>query len=359
MGKRHFYSQFMCLGVLMHLAISARTQQARPVTGTVLDETGEPIIGAAVMVEGTSTETVTDIDGKFSISVPSDGKLKITFIGYIPQVISDMSQAKRVVMKEDQMKLDEVVAVGYGTQNGKNVTGSIEVLNMDDIQDLAVTNLSDALSGMINSLHVNTSRNKPGEAAHLTIRQSEGLAKNNGQVNTKFSTQDDTPLYIIDDFFFSESAFNALDPSEVESISVLKDAAAAIYGAQGAYGVILVKTKRGKVGVPKVSYSGQFGFTDALVTPKMMNAYEYARIWNAYKETRDASNSEVNNLKNLFQADELEALKGVDFDLLNQEWKAALTQRYSVNVNGGTERGTYFRRYFSILSRPSSRERVD
>lgn len=155
MGKRHFYSQFMCLGVLMHLAMSARTQQARPVTGTVLDETGEPIIGATVMVEGTSTGAVTDIDGKFSISVPSEGKLKITFIGYIPQVISDMSQAKRVVMKEDQMKLDEVVVVGYGTQKGKNVTGSIEVLNMDDIQDLAVTNLGDASSGIINGLHVN------------------------------------------------------------------------------------------------------------------------------------------------------------------------------------------------------------
>ncbi len=341
MGKRYIILS-LCLSFLMTLAIPAFAQQTRTVTGTVVDETGEPVIGAAVMVEGTSIGTVTDMDGKYSIKVPDNGKIKISFIGYIPQVFSDFSKAAKVTLKEDQMKLDEVVIVGYGSQKGRNVTGSIEVLDMKDIQDLAVTNLGDALAGMINGLHVSTSGNKPGEAAHLTIRQSEGLAKNNGQINAKFSTQDDTPLYIIDDFFSSESAFNALDPSEVESISVLKDAAAAIYGAQGAYGVILVKTKRGKIGTPKVSYSGQFGVTDALVMPKMMSAYDYGRTWNAYKGAKDGSNSETDNLVDYFQADELEAMRHLNYDLLDREWSAALTQRHSVNLNGGTEKATYF-----------------
>lgn len=335
----------LCFGVILTFALTLSVlaqNTTHTVTGTVVDESGEPIIGAAVMVDGTSTGTVTDIDGKYSIKVPEKGKLKVSFIGYIPQVISDMGKTSRIILKEDQMKLDEVIIVGYGSQKGKNVTGAIEVLDMKDIQDLAVTNLGDALAGMINGLHVSTSGNKPGSAAHLTIRQSEALAKNNGAVNAKFSTQDDSPLYIIDDFFSSESAFNALDPSEVESISVLKDAAAAIYGAQGAYGVILVKTKRGKVGTPKVSYSGQFGYTDALVMPKMMNAYDYGRTWNAYKGAKATSTSELDNLKNFFQADELEAMKSMNYDLLDQEWSAALTQRHSVNVNGGTEKATYF-----------------
>lgn len=318
-------------------------QQTTTVKGIVLDENGEPIIGASIAIEGSKGGgTITDLDGKFSLQVPEKSKLKISYIGYITQTISDLNDAKRIVLKEDQMKLDEVIVVGYGTQKGRNVTGSIEVLDMDDIQDLAVTNLGDALAGMMNGVHVSTSGNKPGEAAHLTIRQSSGLATNNGQINAKFSDQDDTPLYIIDDFFSTEEAFNALDPSEVESISVLKDASAAIYGAQGAYGVVLVKTKRGQIGAPKISYSGQFGYTDALVMPQMMSAYEYGRVWNAYKGARDTSNSEIDNLRNFFQADELEAMKGLNYNLLDREWSAALTQRHSVNINGGTEKATYF-----------------
>lgn len=317
-------------------------QKSQVVSGTVVDESGEPVIGAAIMVDGTSSGTITDVNGKFSIKLPENGKLKVSFIGYVAQTISSTAKMNRIVLREDQMKLDEVVVVGYGSQKGRNVTGSIEVVDMKDIEDLSVTSLGDALAGMINGLHVSTSGNKPGSAAHLTIRQSEGLAKNNGQVNAKFSTQDDTPLYIIDDFFSSESAFNALDPSEVESISVLKDAAAAIYGAQGAYGVILVKTKRGKIGIPKVSYTGQFGITDALVMPKMMSAYDYGRTWNGYKGTPDYNSDDVNLNRELFQADELEAMKRLNYNLLDDEWSAALTQRHSVNINGGTERATYF-----------------
>ncbi len=341
-NKKHiFFSLFvsLCLG----MGNSVYAQQTKTVKGIVLDEDGQPIIGASITLEGsTKGGTITDLDGNFTINVPEKSTLKISYIGYITQTISDLNNAKRIILREDQMKLDEVIVVGYGTQKGRNVTGSIEVLDMDDIQDLAVTNLGDALAGMMNGVHVSTSGNKPGEAAHLTIRQSSGLAKNNGQVNARFSTQDDTPLYIIDDFFSTEDAFNALDPSEVESISVLKDASAAIYGAQGAYGVILVKTKRGQIGSPKISYSGQFGYTDALVMPQMMSAYEYGRTWNAYKGARDTSNSEIDNLRNFFQADELEAMKGLDYNLLDSNWKAAMTQRHSININGGTEKATYF-----------------
>lgn len=340
MGKRNIILS-ICMSFLMALALPMYAQQAQTVKGTVVDVNGDPVIGATVRVQGTDDGTITDMDGKYLIKVPAKGKLEISFVGYKTELISDMKKAVKITLVEDSELMEEVVVVGYGSQKAKHVTAAIEVMDMDEIQDLAVTNLGDALAGMINGVHVDASGNRPGEASHLTIRQSEGLAKNNGQVNSKFSSQDDTPLYIIDDFFASEDAFNQLDPSEVESISVLKDAAAAIYGAQGAYGVILVKTKSGREGTPKISYSGQFGITDALMTPKMMNSYQYARTWNGYQGTPDYNQDEILSYK-LFQADEMAALRNVNYNYLDDEWKAALTQRHSVNIQGGTNKATYF-----------------
>ena len=227
MGKRNIILS-ICMSFLMALALPMYAQQAQTIKGTVVDANGDPVIGATVRVQGTNDGTITDMDGKYLIKVPAKGKLEISFVGYKTELISDMKKAVKITLVEDSELMEEVVVVGYGSQKAKHVTAAIEVMDMEEIQDLAVTNLGDALAGMINGVHVNASGNRPGEASHLTIRQSEGLAKNNGQVNAKFSVQDDTPLYIIDDFFSTESAFNALDPSEVESVSVLKDAAAAI-----------------------------------------------------------------------------------------------------------------------------------
>lgn len=153
-----------------------------------------------------------------------------------------------------------------------------------------------------------------------------------------------TPLYVIDGFIADEGAFNNLDINEVENVTVLKDAAAAVYGARAAYGVVLVKTKQGKVGAPKISYSGQFGYTDALMLPKMLNAYDYGRIYNAARAANTATkDQESDDLRvQLFQSDELEAMKGMNYNLLDKEWSAALTQRHSVNISGGTEKATYF-----------------
>ena len=326
----------LCLGVLFAAAGMAQNQTIK---GKVVDEQGEPIIGATVAPAGDKAKgVITDLDGNYVLSVPKGTKVTVTYIGYIPQTVV---AGKDVRLLEDRQSLDEVVVTGYGSQKMKNVTGAIESINAEELKDLNVTSLGEALRGMVNGLHVNTSSSTPGSAAHLTIRQSSDLAKNWGSINAKFSDQDDTPLYVIDDFISSESAFNNLDMSEVESISVLKDAAAAIYGAQGAYGVILVKTKRGKQGTPKVSYSGQFGFTDRLFTPSMMSAYDYARTWNAYKGTATDAQDET-RMRDYFQSDELEALKSLDYNLLDDYWKVAGTYRHSVNVNGGTDKATYF-----------------
>ena len=332
----------LCLVFLLAFTLSAYAQNTRTVTGTVMDDLGEPIIGAAVKVVDSPVGTVTDIDGKFSLSVKEGSKLTISFIGYISQTITNLNNPK-IVLLEDVAKLDEVVVVGYGTQKMKNITGAIETLSTDEIKDLSVGNLGDALSGMMSGLHVSSGGGRPGSTPSLQIRQSS-INTSVTPTSTRGGDADPSPLYVIDDFISTEEAFNNLDVSEVESITVLKDASAAVYGARAAYGVILVKTKRGKVGTPSISYNGQFGFTDALKLPKMLSAYDYGRIYNAARAAgTSTSDTESDNLRTqYFQTDELDTMRGLNYDLVDKEWSAAWTQRHSLNINGGTDKATYF-----------------
>ena len=162
------------------------------------------------------------------------------------------------------------------------------------------------------------------------------------------------PLFVIDGYIYPNDvkvgnasqnlgaeAFNNLDPAEVESITVLKDASAAVYGARAANGVILVTTKKGKIGAPRISYSGTFGFTDAVSHPKMLSAYEYGRLYNAVAAA-DPTDTNLNHLTGLYQADELEAMKGLNYDLLDKYWETGFTMKHSVNLSGATEKASYF-----------------
>lgn len=333
--EKKFLILSLCLGMLMAFVLPAQAQGPQMVNGTVVDEVGEPIIGASVILAGTTTGTITDLDGHFSISVPVKGKLVVSFIGYITQTVSDLKNT-RIVLKEDLMKLDEVVVVGYGSQKMKNVTGSIVTVAPQEISDLSVGSLGTALSGMVNGLSVSGGNGRPGEGASLSIRQSgvtSAYSPNGGSAS---------PLYVIDDYIADENAFNNLDASVVENITVLKDAAAAVYGARSSQGVILVKTKRGQVGAPKISYSGQFGYVDEISRPKMLNAYDYGVIWNGVRGANTSETSSTDLTRELFQSDELAAMKSLNYDLLDQEWKAAFTQKHSINVSGGTDRATFF-----------------
>ena len=336
---------------------AAATQQGteRTVTGTVVDDQGDPIIGATIQVVGQSQGgAITDLDGKFTIKVPAGGKIRVTYIGYMPQTVSKLDGSPRIMLKEDAAKLDDVVVVGYGALKQKNVTGAVEVINPDELKDLAVSSLSEALIGISPSIHVSMpSTGRPGENATITIRQARdavalvptGTDANGTAIG---GNNNPAPLYVIDDFVYQDSEkgedeFNNLDVDEVESITILKDAAAAVYGAYGAYGVILVKTKRGRQGTPKISYQFQGGYTDAISHADMLSGYDYGRIYNA---ARDAyirqTNKSDDKLLNYFQADELQQMKNMNYNLLDKYWTSSFTQRHSINVNGGTEKATYF-----------------
>ena len=337
----------LCLGIFLAftMALPAIAQKTQTFKGVVVDTTGEPIIGASVKVVGTTTGTITDLDGKFMVVVPSGKQVEISYIGYITQVLSDFKQTK-IELKEDTQQLDEVVVVGYGTQKKAHLTGAIATVPMDDIQDLASGNLASTLSGMVNGLSVSGGDARPGENARINIRQNDVLSDIGGTASE--------PLYVIDGYIYpvevkigdvtenlGATAFNNLDPSVIESISVLKDAAAAVYGARTANGVILVTTKRGKQGAPKISYSGTFGVVDEVSRAKMLNAYQYGQLWNAVRAA-DPTDVSINLQNDLFQADELNAMKGLNYDLLDKYWKAALTQKHSINMTGGSERANYF-----------------
>ena len=330
------YFNILAIAVALVSTTSALAQN-KVVQGTVYDELGEPVIGASVQIPGTKIGTVTDLDGNYKVEIPEGKKLTISYIGYV----SVQTTGGVVKLQEDRQSLEEVVVVGYGTQKMKNVTGAVEAISADDLKDLSVGSLADALVGQMNGVSVLSNGSRPGEAPSLQIRQSSVNAALTPSA-TNGGDPDPKPLYVIDDFISTEEAFNNLDVSEVESITVLKDASAAVYGSRAAYGVVLVKTKRGKIGAPKISYTGQLGWTDALYTPKMLSAYEYGRMWNAITAANTTTQDNVDIATRLFQKDELEALKGVNYNLLDDNWKAALTQRHSLNISGGTEKSTYF-----------------
>ncbi|WP_303029656.1 TonB-dependent receptor [uncultured Duncaniella sp.] len=312
---------------------------------TVVDTNDEPLMGATVKVPDTQNIAVTDLDGKFSIKIPPYAKsVEITYIGFKPVTITDFSQTT-IVLQEDSETLDEVVVVGYGTQKKAHLTGAISTVNMDDIADLANGNLASSLSGMVNGLGVSGGEGRPGESARLTIRGSDRLSA--------MGATSQEPLFVIDGFIYPNDvrigntqqnsgsvAFNNLDPSEIESISVLKDAAAAVYGARAANGVILVTTKRGKLGEPTISYSGSFGYTDEISRPKMLDAYNYGRLWNAVTAA-DPTSTTLNPLKDLYQADELNAMRYLNYDLLDKYWSSGFTQKHSVGVSGATGNASY------------------
>lgn len=341
--KRKFIIS-LCFGV-MAFAASPVLAQNTDIRGTVVDEHGEPIIGASVRVEGQDGGVITDLDGNYVIKAPKGAKVTITYIGYEPMTVTG---GGRVQLKEDSQNLDELVVVGYGVQKKAHLTGSVATVPVDEIQDLASGDLASTLEGLVNGLSISGGNSRPGESATMYVRGANSISAGVGATAQQ-------PLFVIDGYVYPNDlkvgrasqnpgaeAFNNLDPSEVESITVLKDASAAVYGARAANGVILVTTKKGKLGAPRISYNGTFGFTDAVSHPKMLSAYEYGRLYNAVAAADPTELSTLNRLTGLYQADELEAMKGLNYDLLDKYWETGFTMKHSVNLSGATERASYF-----------------
>ena len=241
-------------------------QQVHKITGTVVDKAGLPVIGANVIVKGTTNGTVTDVEGRFSLEIPENAVLLVSYIGYVEREmqVGDES-ALSIILQEDTQALEEVVVVGYGTQKKINLTGAVESISSDVIEDRPIKSVADALQGTALGVTVTSAAGQPGEFSKIKIRGDASL-------------NSDGALVLIDGM---PGDLNQVNPQDIENISVLKDAASsAIYGARAAEGVILVTTKSGKSTKTRVEYSGNISFNTPTRIPESTTAAEHARLSN-------------------------------------------------------------------------------
>lgn len=299
----------------------------KAISGVVVDDKGDPLIGVSVLVKGTTTGTITDVNGKFAFPAVSakNSILVFTYIGYDAQEVSSKGQTLRIQLVEKAKSLEDVVVVGYGTQRKKDLTGSVATVKSSDIKSLPVPSVSDALQGRAAGVQV-ISSGTPGSDATFRIR---GI----GTIN------DANPLVVIDGFPI-DGGLNQLNMEDVESIQVLKDASAtAIYGSRGANGVIIITTKHGTGTKSQLNFSYSYSTQQANNMPKMLNASQFASLHNEMLANAGITqNSEFADPTSL----------GTGTDWLGAFFRTAPMQNYSLNYSGGSDKtniyasGNYF-----------------
>jgi len=326
-----FLSLF-CL-FLMVIPFNAFAQEKQNITGIVTDDRGETIIGATITVPGATGGTITDIDGKFYIPVVVGADLKVSCIGYLSKTVKASGTYMKIVLSEETKMLSEAIAIGYGSVKRENLLGSVSSIVGSEIEDIPAGNLSQTIVGKMAAVNISQTTGRPGSTTPLTIRMAGS-----------FSTGSSQPIFVIDGIVYdTQTEFDMLDPSEVESISVLKDAAAAVYGARGAAGAVVVTLKKGKEGKAKISYSGQAGFTMPTRLPNMLSASEHATLLNYVNNRSDIITEEdYANDPNLYTPDEIAALGNIKYDWLDAAWQSSYQVRNTLNISGGSDKVRYF-----------------
>lgn len=322
--------QFAVADGLKQDAVTIMQQQNLKVSGVVTDEAGEPLIGVSVLVKGTTLGNITDLNGRFSLDVPEGSILEISLLAYKTQSIKAQREPMNIVLKEDAQKLDEVVVVGFGTQKKVNLTGSVSAVTGDDISKRPVANAAILLQGQIPGLRVNQGLGQPGgEGTSFRIR---------GQGT--FSSAGSDPLILINGV---PGSMTNLDPSVIESVSVLKDAAsAAIYGARAANGVILVTTKQGAVGDKvHISYHGNVGLhTPTKLYDRVTNSVEYMELANLAWKNSGTGKQYTQDQINLYR-NNVGDPQYPNFDWQDYMFRTAVVQTHNLSMAGSTEKTTY------------------
>lgn len=334
------------------------SQQAKKVTGTVTDAKGEPLLGVNVVVKGTTNGTITDLDGKYSLEVEPNSILVVSYIGYVSQQIPASGEVVNVTLKEDTQNLDEVVVVGYGTQQKKDITGSVAVVDTKDLLASSGSSATQQLQGKAAGVYIGQT-GSPGSPSMVRIRG----------INT---VNDNGPLYVIDGVSTRNQDLSTLNPNDIESMQVLKDASsAAIYGAQAANGVILITTKKGtKSGQPRLTYDGYIGVQKTGKKYDVLNSMDRLNLdWEAQKNNiamRDIGGYPSNpqfgtgdrpsipNYLTQSGAQGSTTIDPSDYDyptttyapFSDTDWwdeldRAAMIQNHQIGLSGGTEKGQY------------------
>jgi TonB-linked SusC/RagA family outer membrane protein len=319
------------------------------VRGSVADVSGETLVGVTVQVQGTATGTVTDVDGNFMIpNVPRNAVLEVSYVGMQTEVIPVNGRTLiNVVLTEDTELLEEVVVVGYGTMRKSDLTGAVAVVSAEELSTKPVTNAFEALQGKVAGVDI-TSAQRPGELGSIRIRGNRSLNATNN------------PLYVVDGVVLSSGGIESINPRDIESINVLKDASStAIYGSRGANGVILVTTKRGKAGSLQLNYSSTFTYENIHDLAPAMNASDYItwRRWAHYNanpsefapgnqpskaqdETFFSALDETayNNVMNGWAGGSWDGSRVINTDWTDLVTQTGVTQEHTISAGGGTDR---------------------
>ena len=293
------------------------------VKGTVNDEAGEPIIGATVKVQGTNTGAITDFNGNFQIQAASNATLNVSFVGYVPQSVKVAGKTNiAIVLKEDAQMLNDVVVVGYGTMKKSDISGSVATVDQEAVMKRVPTNIGQALQGAAAGVLVSQQDGSPDGKAAIRIR---GVGTIHG---------DASPLYVVDGVMVGHSA-DFVNPSDIERIEILKDASAtAIYGSEGANGVVMITTKHGQKGHTNITITADFGLQTLPYTLKVMGLSQYA---SAIKEAK--SNDGSMFINKLWDRANMNGVNEIDWQ--KEMTRAALKQQYGASVNGGNDKTQY------------------
>lgn len=345
--SRMYFIQWLFLTALFSLVTMSGYAQSKTVTGKIIDSTGEPVIGASVLVKGTTNGVISDIDGNFSIQgVANDAVLQISFVGYKAQDISVAGKTRiDVTLVEDTEMLDEVVVVGYGVQKKSDVTGALASVSSEELNTKPVSNAFEALQGKAAGVDI-TSSQRPGELGDIRIRGNRSLNASN------------SPLYVVDGVPLNSGGIETINPRDIESIDILKDASStAIYGSRGANGVILITTKRGKTGALTLNYSGSVTIENLVDKSPAMSASDYItwRRWayyNANPSTNPMGNQPDYDRDQDYFSGDAAALANVNKGWVNGTWdgskvtdtdwggmvtQTGITHEHTLSASGGTE----------------------
>jgi TonB-linked SusC/RagA family outer membrane protein len=309
----------LLLGMLMVLSVSAQTGTMINVRGTVTDISGEPIIGASILLQGTTSGVVTDYDGNFSIQAPGNGTLVISYVGYVTQTIGIQDRNNiNVILQEDNELLDEVVVIGYATGSTRTISGAVEKVGREKMNAGVVVNPLDALKGKVAGVNIQKTGGDPTAGSSIRIRGTTSLSGGND------------PLVVIDGVFGDLGLLNALSPSDIESFTILKDASeTAQYGSRGASGVIVVTTQKAKAGTQSIHYDGTFGVEQVYKTMDMLSAdgYRSAVEMMGYTNALDG---------------------GASSNFMQEMLQTGYTQNHRISFGGGTEE-TNFRASLGVI----------
>ncbi|MBQ3657563.1 MAG: TonB-dependent receptor [Bacteroidales bacterium] len=317
--------KLILLGLFLLLIPFALSAQNIRVTGTVLDADNSPLPGVNVIQAGTTNGTITDLDGKYEINVPSDATLMFSYIGFLNQEIAvdGRTSLPPITLKSDDKEIDEVVVVGYGTQKKSDLTGSVASVKGEDLMNRSTTDAAAALQGKAAGIQILNSSGKPGQGAQIRVR---GYSSNAEQIG---------PLLIVDGL--PVSSIQYLDPSMIESMEVLKDAAsAAIYGAQAGNGVILITTKSGKKGQGTVTYDAKFTNQRLGHVPEFLSASEF-KDWMSMQLGAEAVNNDMADATSKYGWD-----SNTDTDWMDEYFENTWAQQHTLSLSGGNDRGSYF-----------------